>query len=257
MLVEFKVDRLGLKAEFAMTKASKTWEHKGHIVDISVPIQLLKYALIVGDNSEFVDELENFLIGANNLDNNGLWEFSFLDSGKIYEYKIKKRKGEIILEELWAHGTGLKTKTQLIFSYANWKLDLNKKLFSVLKNIPEESANKLFEKILPYQKSAFDFLATSLLGLRFPHVNFVRLAGHPINNAKAASKELSSSHSNVVFFTSDPLLLDKDFFRNDEVWFFDKKNSNNIYSLAEFKDVRKDLVWSKAYLLGRFGSLPE
>jgi 5-methylthioribose kinase len=52
-------------------------------------------------------------------------------------------------------------------------------------------------------------------------------------------------------------MMDAGLFRKDEIWFFDKKEKNNIYSLAEFKDIREDLVFSKAYLHGRFGGLPE
>ncbi len=67
-----------------------------------------------------------------------------------------------------------------------------------------------------------------------------------------------NSQSQLIFTTHDTNLLDRDLFRKDEIWFAEKnKNlSTQFTSLADFKDVRDDLVISKGYLQGRFGAIP-
>ena len=67
-----------------------------------------------------------------------------------------------------------------------------------------------------------------------------------------------NSESQIIFTTHDTNLLNLSLMRKDEIWFAEKdKNLNTHFtSLAEFKDVREDLVISKSYLQGRFGGIP-
>lgn len=67
-----------------------------------------------------------------------------------------------------------------------------------------------------------------------------------------------NSESQIIFTTHDTNLLNLSLMRKDEIWFAEKdKNLNTHFtSLAEFKDVREDLVISKGYLQGRFGAIP-
>ncbi len=62
----------------------------------------------------------------------------------------------------------------------------------------------------------------------------------------------------LIFTTHDTNLLDLDLMRKDEIWFAEKdKNLNTHFtSLAEFKNIREDLVVSRGYLQGRFGGIP-
>lgn len=62
----------------------------------------------------------------------------------------------------------------------------------------------------------------------------------------------------LIFTTHDTNLLDLDLMRKDEIWFAEKdKNLNTHFtSLAEFKNIREDLVVSRGYLQGRFGGVP-
>ena len=66
-----------------------------------------------------------------------------------------------------------------------------------------------------------------------------------------------NKESQLIFSTHDTNLMDLKLMRKDEIWFVEKdKNMNtNIYSLAEFK-IRDDLVPSRGYLQGRFGTIP-
>jgi hypothetical protein len=53
-------------------------------------------------------------------------------------------------------------------------------------------------------------------------------------------------------------LLDPELFGRDQVWFTEKDNdgATQLYSLAEYKDVRKGEAMQKRYLAGRYGAIP-
>ncbi len=67
-----------------------------------------------------------------------------------------------------------------------------------------------------------------------------------------------ASRAQLLFTTHDPLLLDQDLFRRDEIWFLDKMDSGHskLTSLSDFKGVRFDKDIRKNYLLGRFAGVP-
>ena len=60
-----------------------------------------------------------------------------------------------------------------------------------------------------------------------------------------------------LFTTHESNLLDQSIFRQDEVWFAEKKPSGEtaLYPLSDF-DIRFDLNIQKGYLNGRFGAIP-
>ena len=68
---------------------------------------------------------------------------------------------------------------------------------------------------------------------------------------------LVGNNTQLVATTHDTNLLDLDLFRQDEIWFIDRRpdNSSKIYSLNKFKE-RFDKKVEKDYLLGRYGATP-
>jgi hypothetical protein len=70
-------------------------------------------------------------------------------------------------------------------------------------------------------------------------------------------KANKNSNSQLIFTTHESNLLDLNIMRQDEIWFFEKSKdlSTNIYSLSDFK-ARHDLDVNKAYLEGKYGSIP-
>jgi uncharacterized protein len=66
------------------------------------------------------------------------------------------------------------------------------------------------------------------------------------------------SRSQMIFTTHDILLMNQDYMRRDELWFAerDERGASELFSLAEFKDVRFDKNLQKDYLIGRFGGTP-
>lgn len=71
------------------------------------------------------------------------------------------------------------------------------------------------------------------------------------------SIEDNRSNMQLVCTTHDVLLLDEDI-RRDQIWFVDKdeRGVSNLYSLSDFKDVRKNSDILKRYLLGVYGAIP-
>jgi hypothetical protein len=66
-----------------------------------------------------------------------------------------------------------------------------------------------------------------------------------------------SSKGQIIFTTHESNLLDLNLFRQDEIWFTEKKSdgSTSMYPLSDFKP-RYDLDIKKGYLQGRFGAIP-
>lgn len=77
----------------------------------------------------------------------------------------------------------------------------------------------------------------------------VRLFHNPITNSK---------NSQIIFSTHEVLLLDKNTFRKDQIWFTekDKTGATELFSANDFDGVRDDMPFDKWYLAGKFGGTP-
>src|SRR5206468_2076836 len=77
----------------------------------------------------------------------------------------------------------------------------------------------------------------------------IRLFQLPENNPKSAQ---------LIFVTHDTHLLESKLFRRDQIWFVEKDRfgASHLYSLAEFKGVRKDSPFEDEYVRGRYGAIP-
>lgn len=67
------------------------------------------------------------------------------------------------------------------------------------------------------------------------------------------------SNAQLIFTTHDINLLDLNILRRDQIWFAELEISNRqteLYSLSEFKDIRKTENVSKNYINGRYGAIP-
>ena len=72
------------------------------------------------------------------------------------------------------------------------------------------------------------------------------------------SIEHNPNNAQIICATHDVLLLDEDI-RRDQIWFVDKDDHgiSSLYSLSDFKDVRKNSDILKRYLLGVYGAIPD
>jgi uncharacterized protein len=88
------------------------------------------------------------------------------------------------------------------------------------------------------ETSLHPFLVRELLRLLFSEKN----------NPKGAQ---------VIFTTHNPILLDNNLMRRDQIWFTEKSpaGSTHLYPLTDYKP-RKDEALAKGYLAGRYGGIP-
>lgn len=72
-------------------------------------------------------------------------------------------------------------------------------------------------------------------------------------------KSSNQSNAQIIFTTHETALLNQETLRRDQIYFVDKNRkdgASTLYSLVEF-NVRNDKNILKAYLMGKFGAVPE
>ena len=72
-------------------------------------------------------------------------------------------------------------------------------------------------------------------------------------------KSSNPNNAQIIFTTHETALLNQEILRRDQIYFVDKNRNDGastLYSLVEF-NVRNDMNILKAYLLGKFGAVPE
>lgn len=86
---------------------------------------------------------------------------------------------------------------------------------------------------------------------------------HPLLTRSIIRFFHQTANAQLVFNTHDTNLLQKQFFRRDQIWFTekDKYESTDLYSLVEYKldnegSVRKDASYGKDYIAGKYGAIP-
>lgn len=72
------------------------------------------------------------------------------------------------------------------------------------------------------------------------------------------SKDINRNNAQLIFNTHNTNLLTADLFRRDQIWFTEKNQYGeaSLYSLADFKGVRKTDAFENNYLKGKYGAVP-
>ena len=72
------------------------------------------------------------------------------------------------------------------------------------------------------------------------------------------SKKKNPNNAQIIFNTHDTNLLSSNILRRDQIWFTkkDRYGATTLYSLADFKSVRKEENYEKNYTKGRYGAVP-
>ena len=67
----------------------------------------------------------------------------------------------------------------------------------------------------------------------------------------------STSKAQLIYTTHDTTLMDKKFFRRDQIWFVEKDEfgESRLFALSDYK-VRSDASFEKDYLAGVYGGIP-
>jgi len=71
-------------------------------------------------------------------------------------------------------------------------------------------------------------------------------------------ENVNKDNAQLIFATHDTNLLKKTIFRRDQIWLSEKNKygSTDLYSLAQFKNVRKNEDFEKQYIYGKYGAIP-
>ena len=72
------------------------------------------------------------------------------------------------------------------------------------------------------------------------------------------NKKINTKNAQLIFATHDTNLLHESMFRRDQIWLTekDKYGATQLYSLAQFKNVRKNEDFEKKYIQGKYGAVP-
>jgi len=72
------------------------------------------------------------------------------------------------------------------------------------------------------------------------------------------SKDSNPKNAQLIFNTHDTNLLSSGIFRRDQIWFTEKNRygASSLYSLSDFKGVRKEEDYEKNYIKGKYGAIP-
>ena len=72
------------------------------------------------------------------------------------------------------------------------------------------------------------------------------------------NEKVNKYNAQLIFATHDTNLLHESMFRRDQIWLTqkDKYGASELYSLAQFKNVRKNEDFEKKYIQGKYGGVP-
>lgn len=72
------------------------------------------------------------------------------------------------------------------------------------------------------------------------------------------SKRTNKHNAQLIFATHNTLIMNKNMLRRDQIYFTEKNKfgESELYSLLDYKKVRKDARYDKDYLLGKYGGVP-
>lgn len=74
-----------------------------------------------------------------------------------------------------------------------------------------------------------------------------------------SNDKINKKHSQILITSHDINLLDESRIRRDQVWFTEKDSEgiSDLFSLADFDDVREDTPFAKWYISNKFGAVPK
>ena len=166
-----------------------------------------------------------------------------------FKYRLKKEKGKKIRANL---------DTEEVFFEDN-----------ILESMEIKTYHKYFPKI------PFDFLTEESEGTKKLFFMMLTILDVVRNNKILLIDEIEDSlhpkiveyiiemfhasrKSQLLFSTHNTNLLDLNKFRKDQIWFVNKTGNgvSDLYSLYDYSDFRETMNLEKAYLQGRFDSIP-
>lgn len=212
--------------------------------DVEVGVQLTEEHFYRIQNSRRSTELHNLTLDLLRKADFGICDFTIqkVDSNQ-YKFPdfINEKQKQKLLNELERHPLH-----QTSFSHCDGNLlpldeesDGTRKFYSIL--------GPLLESVAHGYTIYKDELESNL------HSLLTRAIIDSISNLS-----FEETCAQLIFTTHDTTLLDPELLGRGQVWFTEKgkDGATRLYSLADYKDVRKDEAMQKRYLAGRYGAIP-
>ena len=159
------------------------------------------------------------------------------------------------VEKLFPPGIPDKAKSQLRDRLGGLKVELGHhtpsgKLIRLPLEAESDGTQRLFELAPPWLLS----LSAGYVVL----VDELDRSLHPLLTRKLVEAfHNPQAKAQLVFSTHDTTLLDPGLFRRDQVYLTDRTPEGSVlYSLSDYKSVRKTESLQKGYLAGRYGAIP-
>lgn len=184
--------------------------------------------------------------------------------GKDDEEYARKIKEEILKDETGNRFVQLKSAKvgeEILTMLENGKVVV-KRLIAQHKNEKGEALNFTLEEESDGTLRLLELIPAIFQAIHFPStiiIDEIDQSIHPYLLKELVAKFVKGKRTKgqFLFTTHESNLLDQSIFRQDEIWFAEKKPSGEtaLYPLSDF-DIRFDLNIQKGYLNGRFGAIP-
>jgi AAA15 family ATPase/GTPase len=180
---------------------------------------------------------------------------------------IQIEEEDVSLESIakFALADDLKTK---IINEKGWKSVLLNTMHQKFDGAGQSMGNIVFELNEDESKGTKKFFAMSapildtLQNGKILIIDELDASLHPILTQHLIQlfhdKKINEKNAQLIFATHDTNLLKPELFRRDQIWLTekDKYGATTIYSLAQFKNVRKQEDFEKQYIQGKYGAIP-
>lgn len=202
---------------------------------------ILRHSFFAASNlAPFQDEYKNQLLKALQLADSDIVDFKI----KVIQQPGKRLRVRLDTEEVYFEEelmNNLEIKT-----YHKYKPDLPFDFFT------EESQGT--QKLFFMMMTILDVLKNNKVLL----IDEIEDSLHPKIVEYILALFHQSEKAQLIFTTHNTHLLDLNRFRKDQIWFVNKKDNggSDLYSLYDYSDFRDTMDVEKAYLQGRFDSVP-
>jgi len=243
-----------------------------------------KNALVVTKAALFNEEIANSFLNCLN----GVRTISAINDSFYREFTINQLKNQNIklkvtdllkfaddsingVEVVQFEGESLSVKSNSNETNVQRKKSIFPDIF-VSKNIFDESNNIV--KSLGFNLNLFESQGTiklfhlsgpiidSLLNGYTLFIDELDTSMHPLLIEKIIelfqNPKQNPNNAQLVFTTHNTALLSKDLFRRDQIWLIEKNQygESDLFSLADFGNIRNDEKIEKNYLIGKYGAIP-
>jgi uncharacterized protein len=222
-----------------ITKSLMIINHEDEVSDVTASILLMDGTQTIQEMVRvFLERVDFGICGVN------------VEERKFDEVKFPENVPHDLREELksiW----GQRNKTRVHFDHKGEK---TKEKYRLHFDVESRGTQRFFRLIGPWIESL-------LLG-RCVVVDELAMNFHPQLTEYLIllmqNPDANKNGCQLIFTTHDTTLMNQDLFRHDQIWFTEKSDIGvtSLYSLADFKGVRKDAAIQRGYLAGRYGAIP-